>query len=139
MQPQSFKNHTRYVPLFHVVTFGLCLGIFILGCVLFFREMEVETLFYLLIAIVLLLQFYFIRLFPLKAQDRAIRAEENLRYFSLTGKLLDEKLTMSQIIALRFAHNDELLLLVEKTLKENLSANQIKSSIQHWKADLYRV
>ena len=47
------------------------------------------------------------RAFPLAVQDRAIRAEENLRYFSLTGKLLDKGLTMSQIIALRFADDNE--------------------------------
>jgi len=72
------------------------------------------------------------------AQDRAIRAEENLRYFALTGKLLDSRLTISQIIALRFAPDNELLALTDRALKENLSSTAIKKAIQHWKADHYR-
>ena len=48
--------------------------------------------------ICLLILFFLCRIFPLKAQDRAIRAEENLRHYALTGKLLDSRLTISQII-----------------------------------------
>ncbi len=138
MQPQNFKNHARFVPLFHVLTFGICLAILVLSSILFFREMNIETTLYLLIAIVLLLSFYFIRLFPLKAQDRAIRAEENLRYFTLAGKLFDNKVSMSQIIALRFADDSELISLTERALKENMSSKEIKLAIKNWRADHYR-
>ena len=58
--------------------------------------------------------FYFCRTFPLKAQDRAIRAEENLRHFAMTGKLFDPRLTMNQIIALRFAPDKEFIDLARK-------------------------
>lgn len=138
MQAQNFKNHARFVPLFHVLTFGICLAILVLSSILFFREMNIETTLYLLIAIVLLLSFYFIRLFPLKAQDRAIRAEENLRYFTLAGKLFDNKVSMSQIIALRFADDSELISLTERALKENMSSKEIKMAIKNWRADHYR-
>ncbi len=138
MQAQNFKNHARFVPLFHVLTFGICLAILVLSSILFFREMNMETTLYLLIAIVLLLSFYFIRLFPLKAQDRAIRAEENLRYFTLAGKLFDNKVSMSQIIALRFADDSELISLTERALKENMSSKEIKMAIKNWRADHYR-
>ena len=83
--------------------------------------------------------FYYVRSFPLKAQDRAIRAEENLRYFKLTGKLFDDKLKMSQIIALRFASDNELTGLTEKAIKENLSNSEIKKQITNWRADFERV
>ena len=79
------------------------------------------------------------RSFPLKAQDRAIRAEENLRHFVLTGKLLDKNLTMSQIIALRFADNDEFVDLVQKASANNMSNKDIKQTIQTWRADHDRV
>ena len=138
MQAQNFKNHARFVPLFHVLTLGICLAILVLSSILFFREMNIETTLYLLIAIVLLLSFYFIRLFPLKAQDRAIRAEENLRYFTLAGKLFDNKVSMSQIIALRFADDSELISLTERALKENMSSKEIKMAIKNWRADHYR-
>ena len=52
--------------------------------------------------------------FAVGAQDRAIRAEENLRHFALTGKLLDKRLRKSQVIALRFADDDEFVLLQKK-------------------------
>ena len=135
MQTQNYKNHARYVPLFHIVTFGICLAILVLSSILFFREMNIETTLYLLIAIVLLLSFYFIRLFPLKAQDRAIRAEENLRYYTLTGKLFDKNISMSQIIALRFSDDNELESLAERALKENMSSKQIKMAIINWRPD----
>ncbi len=92
---------------------------------------------YLCIAIIL--TGYFARAFALKAQDRAIRAEENLRHFVLTGKLLDSRLSVSQIIALRFASDDEFVALAQRAVTENLSNKQIKESIQHWRADYYRV
>jgi hypothetical protein len=62
--------------------------------------------------------FWYTRVFALRAQDRAIRAEENLRYFVLTGKLLPSNLRMGQIIALRFAPNEELIALVDRATKK---------------------
>lgn len=81
----------------------------------------------------------FARWFGLRAQDRAIRAEENLRYFAITGNLLDSKLRLSQIIALRFAPNNELLTLAHRAVEENLSAKDIKMAIQNWRGDYHRV
>jgi hypothetical protein len=75
----------------------------------------------------------------LKAQDRAIRAEENLRHYVLTGKLLPTSLTVGQIVALRFAPDAEFPALVNKAATENLPGKAIKASIQNWKADFYRV
>lgn len=82
---------------------------------------------------------YFARAFALKAQDRAIRAEENLRHFVLSGKLLDSRLKISQIIALRFASDEEFIALAIKAVDENLSNKEIKQLIKNWKGDYYRV
>ncbi len=82
---------------------------------------------------------YFARAFALKANDRAIRAEENLRHFVLTGKGLPTGLRLGQIVALRFASDNELVTLAEKASAENLSGNAIKALIQNWKADYERV
>ncbi len=78
------------------------------------------------------------RSFPLRVQDRAIRAEENLRYFSMTGKLLEKKLTMSQIIALRFAGDSEFIALVDQALQNNWTNKEIKQAIKNWRADNHR-
>ena len=81
----------------------------------------------------------YIRTFPLKAQDRAIRAEENLRHYVLTGKLFPAELKLPQIIGLRFAPDSEYLALLDRAIKENLSNKEIKAAIQNWKADHHRL
>jgi hypothetical protein len=88
---------------------------------------------------VLILLFWYARTFALRAQDRAIRAEENFRHFILTGKPFDSKLRMAQIIALRFASDAEMPVLAKKAVEENLSQKQIKEAIQNWRADYHRV
>jgi hypothetical protein len=82
---------------------------------------------------------WYARTFPLVAQDRAIRAEENLRHFALTGKLLDARLTLPQIIALRFAEDTEVVLLAERAAPDNMKATVIKKAIANWRADHHRV
>jgi len=89
--------------------------------------------------LILFLVAAYTRTFPLKAQDRAIRAEENLRYYVMTGKLLPAGLRIAQIIALRFASDEEFTGLVDRALKENMSAKDIKGAIKNWRADYYRV
>ena len=82
---------------------------------------------------------YFARAFALKAQDRAIRSEENLRHFVLCGKLLDSKLKITQIIALRFASDEEFIALAMRAADENLTNKEIKQLIKNWRGDYYRV
>jgi len=82
---------------------------------------------------------FYARGFSLKAQDRAIKVEENFRHYVLTGKTFDSKLTVRQIIGLRFASDQEFPDLAKKAVDENLSEKEIKKSIKNWKADNYRV
>jgi hypothetical protein len=87
----------------------------------------------------MILLFIFCRVFPLKAQDRAIRAEENLRHFVMTGKLLDPRLSTTQIVALRFASDAEFAPLARRAADEGMAPDAIKRSIKQWRADTYRV
>ena len=143
MPTQSYKSHRRMVPMFHYVLF-----LIILGCLAVTGRMVIKNWDYPLrnlsilltaMSVALLISAWYLRVFALKAQDRAIRAEENLRYFALTGKLLDKRLTVSQVIALRFAGDTEFVLLAEKAANENLTGDAIKKSIVNWKEDNYRV
>lgn len=142
MKDQNFKNHAKLVTGFHGVLF-VALVALLAGSVYHLFRATSENLYLaslmVLIAIILIVMAWYVRTFPLKAQDRAIRAEENMRHYVMTGKLLPSDLRMSQIIALRFASDDEFLPLMEKALKEKLSAKEIKSSIKSWKGDYYRV
>ena len=144
MEDQNFKNHGRMVPLFHYVAFAAILFPFILSLAHFFKtfnegsgRLQAAAMVSLTVAVILAL--WFARSFALKAQDRAIRAEENLRYFAMSGKLMDPKLKMPQIIALRFAPNNEFIDLAHRAVAENLSSKQIKEAIKHWRGDYDRV
>ena len=57
----------------------------------------------------------------------------------LTGKLLDKRLRKSQVIALRFADDDEFIPLAEKAANENMKPGEIKKTIINWKADHHRI
>jgi len=86
---------------------------------------------------------FLVRLNPLKVQDRIIRLEENLRYQQVFSPVLMQQtnaLRTEQIIALRFAANDELEELVRAVLAGKLTKNiEIKGAIEHWRADTFRV
>lgn len=144
MQAQNFKNHTRLIPSYHFILWSVVLALDILAILQLITALKrnqgiLPSVMFILIAIALSISAIQIRRFPLIAQDRAIRAEENLRYFVLTGKLPDSRLTLAQIIALRFAPDEELVGLTERAAMENLSSSDIKKAIQQWKADYYRV
>jgi hypothetical protein len=90
-------------------------------------------------AAALILLFWFARIFPLRAQDRAIRAEENLRHFALTGKLFDPRLTIKQIIGLRFASDTEFPELARRAADQSMSLDDIKKSVKNWRPDHNRL
>jgi hypothetical protein len=141
---QSFEKHTKLVPAYHFLLFFLIVVTLVGAFVNFFNSLDDHSRLYnasliLAISIILAIIFGLLRVFPLKAQDRAIRAEENLRHFALTGKLFDPRLTMSQIIALRFAPDSELPALARKAADENMPMKEIKRSIKTWKADHNRL
>jgi len=92
----------------------------------------------LVLVLCLMVTAVFARVLALKAQDRAIRAEENFRHYVLTGKPLDSKLSVRQIVALRFASDAELPQLASKAAQQDLKPDDIKRAVQNWRADLYR-
>jgi uncharacterized protein YqhQ len=144
MSEQNYQNHRRMVPGFHYLSSFLILILLIGAVVNLYRSVDDHGNLYsasliALIPIILGLMFWYLRAFALRAQDRAIRAEENFRHFILTGKPLDKRLRMGQIIALRFASDEELNALAQKAISDNMKAEDIKKAIQHWKGDYHRV
>ncbi len=144
MSEQNYKNHGRMVPVFHYLGYLLLVAV-VVGSIVNLNytcgtgECLYTPILICLIALVLIVLMWYSRSFALKAQDRAIRSEENLRYFIATGKPLDSRLTMRQIIALRFAGDDEFVGLAKKAADENMEAKEIKMAIKNWKADHNRV
>lgn len=142
MAEQHYDNHRQFVFTYHILTL-LALIALLIGSIRNVIYCSAENLYsaslLVLVSFILLSLYIHTRIFALKAQDRAIRAEENLRHFALTGKLLDSRLSVKQIIALRFASDEEFPSLAQRAADGNLSTNAIKKQIKVWRADTHRV
>jgi hypothetical protein len=142
METQNYNNHSRWVPGFHFLLGSLLFIGLIIAVYNFFRHFDesgrAENLLIILIYFCGMLMFWYLRQFAIKAQDRAIRGEESLRYFVMTGKPIDKRITMGQIIALRFASDEEFVALADKAAAEGLGAKEIKMAVQKWRADHHR-
>jgi hypothetical protein len=140
---QSYATHRQYVFGFHVVLFGLLVVTFIGSCVNLYESLGDRQRLYsasLLVALsfATIMTALYARAFALKAQDRAIRAEEQLRHYILGGSLLDPRLTVRQIVGLRFACDEEFTALARRAAEQGLTEDAIKRAITVWRADTYR-
>ena len=142
-RPQSYANHRRFVPAFHFLTFGI-LGINLLWRLYqTWRHFGPGSVIDLLLAGALVLLALYTRYFALRAQDRVIRLEERLRLARLLPADLHpriEEFRPSQLIALRFASDEELPQLARAVLEEGIrNRDLIKQRIRSWRADRMRV
>ncbi len=142
MNEQNYKSHSRYILLWHFITGGAIIAVLVGGVVNLIKstgENVYSASLIIVIALILGSIFWYARRFALKAQDRAIRAEESLRDFILTGKPLDGRLRMGQIVALRFASDEEFPELAHKAAEKALRSKTIKKMIKVWRPDNHRV
>jgi hypothetical protein len=140
--PQTFANHARIDPPFHQLQLPLAAVALILSLILLFRNFSLASVLLLILAFGFLLGSFRTRVYGLKVQDRVIMLEERLRLAMLLPHASRERLaqlTKSQLIALRFASDDELPALATRAIDEQLTGKQIKSAIQDWRGDYYRV
>jgi hypothetical protein len=82
------------------------------------------------------------RINDLKLQDRIIRLEERIRLASLVPANEQphmNELTIRQLVALRFASDEEVAALAHRALTQELEPKAIKQSITNWRADHHRV
>ncbi|MGH9599367.1 MAG: DUF6526 family protein [Terracidiphilus sp.] len=140
--PQSMKNHARFDPLFHYFLAVILLANLIVAIVCVARHPRFETAWFLVLSIAAFLALFKVRLYPLKVQDRVIRLEERLRLQALAPAEWHAqiyRLSEGQLIALRFAGDDEVVELAKQALEHNLSRKQIKERIKNWRPDHWRV
>jgi hypothetical protein len=144
-QPQSFKNHARFHPPFHFFILPMLIlnfGFSIYATVHSWPEFEHTHLWWIAMSVVLFVMAGISRGQALRAQDRIIRLEEQLRLADLLPEErlgLIDTLTLRQFIALRFASDAELSALAIRAANENLTEKQIKESVVTWRPDEYRV
>lgn len=140
--PQNYANHRRFVPLYHFVLFGVLVINLLWSVLRAVRSFSFETGWGVVMALALLVMFFFLRGFPLTVQDRVIRLEMRLRLkdvlpTDLRSRILE--LTPDQLIGLRFASDAELPDLVRETLSNNIKDRDvIKRKVRDWQADHLR-
>jgi uncharacterized protein DUF6526 len=138
---QTFQNHTRLDPLFHLFLGPLSFILLIAAVTSFVRNVGWTTGLHVLAGIWAVVATFKIRLYALKVQDRVICLEERLRMRELFSEPLKSRIgefTESQLIGLRFASDAELPALAEKAL-QGLNQKQIKTAIKSWRPDYFRV
>ncbi len=142
-ETQTYQNHTRFFPLVHFVLFPVLFFNLIWQSVMLYQYPSWDRAQWLLMAVVFIAMNVAARVQALKAQDRVIRLEERFRYEELLPRELAEKATKlktSQMISLRFASDEELAELVQKTLNGDFATpKDIKLAIKNWRGDYLRV
>jgi hypothetical protein len=140
---QNFANHTRWHPPFHFFVLPVMLINFFWSVVEFVKAPGRNSGWWIVVSLALLLLTFFVRTNSLKVQDRIIRLEEKLRYQQVLSPAVVQQagaLTAGQIVALRFAGDDELEELVNVVVAGKLAKpRDIKQTIKNWRADTFRV
>jgi hypothetical protein len=140
---QTFENHTRWVPLYHFMLFGILMINLVWSVMRIIRHPSLDAAVALLMALAFLLLFYYARRFALTLQDRVIRLEMRLRLAKMLPAELAQRvgeLTVSQLIGLRFAGDEELPELVRKVLADGITdRTAIKRMVRTWQGDYLRV
>ncbi len=149
MSAQNLKNHRKFYPLHHFIFYPI--SIVLLGISLFQVFININhnsnfvRIWSVISAVVILMIILSLMLrqhYALGLQDRIIINEFKLRYFTLAGTRLENlpyQFSDSQIFALRFSEDQDLLELINKTIENDWSASKIKENITNWKADNKRI
>ena len=140
---QNFKNHAKMVPAYHYwMTSMLVLPSLYLGYGVV-ADFSFADLVIFIFSVGVVFAAFFARWFALGVQDRVIRLEEQLRMEKLLPEELKQRIpevTTEQMIALRFASDEELTGLVFTALSEGISDRKtLKQAIKNWRADNQRI
>jgi len=140
---QTYASHRRWVPMYHFFALPVFLANVIVTAIQFVRNPRFMTGWGVIVALALFFGMLYLRFMPVKAQDRIIRLEERARLerilpSDLRGRV--GELSASQLIAIRFAPDDEAPDLTRRALNGELkSQSEIKRAIRNWRADQLRV
>ena len=144
MEKQNYKNHIRYYTQHHFVFYPVVIFLFSF-CIYEASACHEHKLLWIVLAatigVIGWLSFIVRQHYALGNQNRIVRLEVRFRYYRLTQKNFEEieqQLTLSQILAIRFASDEELVALIDRAIKEKLSADEIKRSIKNWIPDYMR-
>ncbi|MDQ0216292.1 phosphate/sulfate permease [Oikeobacillus pervagus] len=144
MKQQSYENHTRYHPLQHFIWLPLSLvtlisSIIYAGIAIKNGKFSLNVFLILALVVLSIIAGMLARMNALTVQNRLIRVEEQFRHYVLTNEPIDPRLTLPQLIALRFASDEEFPALAKKAAQNKMNPDEIKKAITYWRADEHRV
>ncbi len=142
METQNLKNHSRLVLGYHQIGLLTAFAAFIWSIINSVKDPNSINLLINLFSFSFVLIAFYVRHFATGNQDRIIRMEMRYRYHLLTGvrfETFEKDLSIKQIVALRFAGDDELESLIKRTISEKLVPKDIKSTIKNWQGDYQRI
>ena len=141
--PQTFENHTRWHPPFHFFLVPVFALNVIYALVQLIRLRDLDHAVWFVLALALAVLTVLARTNALRVQDRVIRLEERLRYQQVLSPALAQRagaLSPRQIVALRFASDEELAELAQQVLDGKLTEGKaIKRAVKRWRPDTLRV
>jgi hypothetical protein len=138
---QSFENHAKIVPAYHYFTFALIAVNLVYRLYMAATRFSTDAVMSLLLAIGVVMVFFWARVFALRVQDRVIRLEMRLRLAQLVPEMSPRlgEFTINQLCSLRFASDAELPGLARAVLAEKMDDRKsIKKMIRDWQADWLR-
>lgn len=141
--PQTYANHKQIDPAYFYF-FSLCIiAATVCAVISLIRQPGLNAASLILLNIGVMGVYLRARTYPLTVQDRVVRLEMRLR---LERVLPDDlrprirELALSQLIALRFAADEEMPALVRKVLDEKITkGDDIKKLVRSWQPDYLRV
>lgn len=145
MAQQNYQNHVRYYLPHHFIFYPVVTLLLAIGIRGYIKDEPNKWLWAAVALIAVLvgwLSFMLRQHYALTLQNRIVLMEMRLRYYILTKENfepVEKMLSFGQIAALRFSPDNELQLLIKRTLTEKLSPAAIKKAIVNWKADERRV
>ena len=142
MKTQSFSNHVRVHPLYHYLAVPVSLALVLVALLNLIFYFSLGAAIQFISMIILHVVIFLSRDYAKKNQDRIIRTELRLRYFQLTSKRLEEiedRFATAQLLALRFASDEEFVDLIQDPETLRKKPETIKHQIIQWNADWMRV
>lgn len=142
-KPQTYANHKRVNPLFHLFVSPVLIANIAIRLVALVQEPSFDSGWAVVVALALYGLAFSARHMALILQNRLIGLEERSRLARILPEDLRARipeLRLGQIIALRFASDAEVPDLTRRCLAGEFATNDdIKRSIRDWRRDTLRV
>jgi hypothetical protein len=140
--PQSYANHRRVFPLYHLFALPVLLAHVAITLVGALREPTLWTFWMVVVAVGLVAAVVANRASALIVQNRVIGLEMRLRLATVLPVELCQRipeLNIRQLVGLRYAGDAELASLVERCLRGELpTADAVKRAVRQWRPDYVR-